>query len=132
MKTLKTILSFPQAIISVTLAHVFMLTADLLAVITRGAYGIGDFSRLRQKMQQRSWEVMNEMLHPSKVGVTFRRNTKLPAHVVFLTKPVGIIEGRVGKNVVGSKVRMKVTAKCISVLWTEIGLDTADGEIHDG
>lgn len=43
MKTLKTILSFPQAIISVTLAHVFMLTADLLAVLTRGAYGIGDF-----------------------------------------------------------------------------------------
>ena len=43
MKTLKTILSFPQAILSVTLAHVFMLTADLLAVLTRGAYGIGDF-----------------------------------------------------------------------------------------
>ena len=43
MKTLKTILSFPQAILSVTLAHVFMLIADLLAVITRGAYGIGGF-----------------------------------------------------------------------------------------
>lgn len=43
MKTLKTILSFPQAIISVTLTHVFMLTADLLAVLTRGAYWIGDF-----------------------------------------------------------------------------------------
>ena len=43
MKTLKTILSFPQAIISVTLAHVFMLAADLLAVLTRGADGIGDF-----------------------------------------------------------------------------------------
>ncbi len=43
MKTLKTFLSFPQAIISVTLAHVFMLASDLLAVLTRGAYGIGDF-----------------------------------------------------------------------------------------
>ena len=43
MKTLKTILSFPQAILSVTLAHVFMLIADLLSVITRAAYGIGDF-----------------------------------------------------------------------------------------
>lgn len=43
MKTLKTILSFPQAILSVTLAHVFMLIADLLAVLTRAAYGIGDF-----------------------------------------------------------------------------------------
>ena len=43
MKTLKTILSFPQAIISVTLAHIFMLAADILAVLTRGAYCIGDF-----------------------------------------------------------------------------------------
>ena len=43
MKTLKTILSFPQAILSVTLAHVFMLAADVLAVLTRCAYGIGDF-----------------------------------------------------------------------------------------
>ena len=43
MKTLKTLLSFPQAILSVTLAHAFMLIADLLAVFTRGAYGIGDF-----------------------------------------------------------------------------------------
>ena len=43
MKTLKTILSFLQAILSVTIAHVFMLIADLLAVLTRGAYGIGDF-----------------------------------------------------------------------------------------
>ena len=43
MKTLKTIASFPIAILSVTLAHVFMLAADLLAVLTRGAYGVGDF-----------------------------------------------------------------------------------------
>ena len=43
MKTLRMLLSFPQAILSVTIAHVFMLAADILAVITRGAYSIGDF-----------------------------------------------------------------------------------------
>ena len=43
MKTLKTIASFPIAILSVTLAHAFMLAADLLAVLTGGAYGVGDF-----------------------------------------------------------------------------------------
>ena len=43
MKTLKTIASFPIAILSVVLVHTFTLVGDLLLVVTKGAYGIGDF-----------------------------------------------------------------------------------------
>ena len=47
-------------------------------------------------------EVVDEMLHPGEVGVTLGRDAKLPAHVVVLAEPVGVVEGRVGENVVSA------------------------------
>lgn len=52
---------------------------------------------------------LDDMSHPGEVGVALRRDAELPAHVVVAAVPVGIVEGRVGEDVVG-----------------------AQGEVHDG
>ena len=56
----------------------------------------------------------------------------LPAHVVVLAEPVGVVEGRVGEDEVGAEVGMEVAAEGVGVLGAEVGLDAADGEVHDG
>ena len=73
-----------------------------------------------------------EMLHPGEVGVALGRDAELPAHVVVLAEPVGVVEGRVGEDVVGAEVGMEVAAEGVGVLGAEVGLDTAQGEVHHG
>ncbi len=77
-------------------------------------------------------EVVDEVLHPGEVGIALGRDAVLPAHVVVLAEPVGVVEGRVGENVVGAEVRMEVAAECVGVLGAEVGLYAAQGEIHHG
>ncbi len=72
------------------------------------------------------------MLHPGEVGVALGRDAELPAHVVVFAEPVGVVEGRVGEDVVGAEVGMEVAAEGVGVLGAEVGLDAADGEIHHG
>ena len=72
------------------------------------------------------------MLHPGEVGVALGRDAELPAHVVVLAEPVGVVEGRVGEDVVGAEVGMEVAAEGVGVLGAEVGLDAAQGEVHDG
>ena len=53
-------------------------------------------------------------------------NTKVGIYlyqVVDLAEPVGVVEGRVGEDVVDAEV---------GVFLADVGLDAADGEIHDG
>ena len=47
-------------------------------------------------------EVVDEVLHPGEVGVALGRHAVLPAHVVVLAEPVGIVEGRIGEDEVGA------------------------------
>ena len=48
-------------------------------------------------------EVVDEVLHPGEVGVALGRDAELPAHVVVLAVPVGVVEGRVGQDEVGRR-----------------------------
>ena len=96
---------------------------------------------------------MLEVLHPGEVGValgrdaelmnsaafTLRaafgsrsRSARLPAHVVVLAEPVGVVEGRVGQHIVGAEVGMEVSAEGVGMLGAEVGLDAAQGEVHHG
>lgn len=60
------------------------------------------------------------------------RFAPLPAHVVVFAEPVGVVEGRVGEDVVGAEVGMEVAPEGVGVLGAEVGLDAAQGEVHDG
>ena len=77
-------------------------------------------------------EVVDEVLHPGEVGVALGRDAVLPAHVVVLAEPVGVVEGRVGEDVVGAEVGMEVAAEGVGVLGAEVGLDAAQSEVHHG
>ena len=77
-------------------------------------------------------EVVDEVLHPGEVGVALGRDAVLPAHVVVLAEPVGVVEGRIGEDVIGAEVGMQVAAEGVGVLGAEVGLDAAQGEIHHG
>ena len=80
-------------------------------------------------------------------------HAELPAHVVVLAeivlrfardlhfgfalkecaiaqRSVGVVEGRVGEDVVGAEVGMEVAAEGVGVLGAEVGLDAAQGEVH--
>ena len=76
-------------------------------------------------------EVVDEVLHPGEVGVAPGRDAILPAHVVVFAEPVGVVEGRVGENVVGAEVGMEVAPEGVGVLGAEVGLDAADRQVHD-
>ncbi len=60
------------------------------------------------------------------------RDAELPAHVVVFAEPVGVVEVRVGEDVVSPEVGMEVAAEGVGVLGAEVGLDAAQGEVHDG
>ena len=61
------------------------------------------------------------MLYPGEVGVAPGRDAILPAHVVVFAEPVGVVEGRVGEDVVGAEV----AAEGLGVLGAEV--DAAQG-----
>jgi hypothetical protein len=77
-------------------------------------------------------KVMDEMLHPGKVGVAFGRHAELPAHIVVFAEPIGIVERRIGEDVIGAKIRMQIAAEGVGVFGAEVGFDAAQGEIHHG
>ena len=83
------------------------------------------------------------------------RDAELPAPVVVLAEPVGVVEGRVGEELsfasqktrrvasrfgfhaharrgVGAEVGMQLAAEGVGMLGAEVGLDAAQGEVHDG
>ena len=62
-------------------------------------------------------EVVDEVLHPGEVGVARGRDAVLPAHVVLqqLAAPVGVVEGRIGEDVVGLEVGVEVAAEGVGV-----------------
>lgn len=45
---------------------------------------------------------------------------------------VGVVEGRVGEDVIGAVVGVQDVAEGVGVLGAEVGLDAADGGVHDG
>ena len=85
-------------------------------------------------------EMVDEVLHPGEVGVAFGRDAELPAHVVVLAEPVGIVEGRVGEDVIGvrrrftmpgqAEVGMEIAAEGVGMLGAEVRLNAPDGEVH--
>src|SRR5437588_9385255 len=75
---------------------------------------------------------MDEVLHPGEVGVAPRRKAELPARVVVFSEPVGVVEGRIGENEVGAEIGMEIAPEGVGLLFAEIGLDAADGEVHHG
>jgi len=57
--------------------------------------------------------VMDEVLHPGEVGVAARGKSKLPARVVVFAEPVGVVEGRVGEDEVGTEIGVHVAAELV-------------------
>jgi hypothetical protein len=57
--------------------------------------------------------MMDDVLHPRKVGVTDGRFAELPAFVVAqaLAAPIGDVERRVGEDEVGFEIGMTVVVK---------------------
>ena len=72
------------------------------------------------------------MPHPGEVGVAFGGQAELPAHVVVLAEPVGVVEGWIGEDVVGAQVGVQVAAEGVGVFGAEVGFDAADGQVHHG
>ncbi len=68
----------------------------------------------------------------AKLALPLGGNAVLPAHVVISAVPVGIVEGRIGEDEVGLEVFMQVAAEGVGLLRAEVGLDAANGEVHDG
>jgi hypothetical protein len=66
---------------------------------------------------------MNEVLHPGEVGVAARGQAELPARVVVFAEPVGVVEGRVGQDVVGAEIGMEIAPEGVGLLFAEIGFD---------
>lgn len=50
---------------------------------------------------------------------------------VVLEEPVEVVEGRVGKDVVGAEVRMEVVAEGVGLLGAEVGLFAAQGDTDE-
>jgi hypothetical protein len=74
--------------------------------------------------------MMDEMLHPGKVGVAFRWHPILPANVIIFAESVRIIKRRIRQNVVSAKIRMQVASKRIRVLGAKVRFDTSQSKIH--
>jgi len=49
-----------------------------------------------------------------------------------LAEPIGVVEGRVGEDVVGAEVGVLDVAEGVGVFLADVRLDAADGEVHDG
>ena len=68
--------------------------------------------------------------HPSPLPV--RGGEGEAAHVVVLAEPVGVVEGRVGEDVVGAEIGREIAAESVAVRGAVVGLDAAQGEVHNG
>ncbi len=79
-------------------------------------------------------EVVDEVLHPGEVGIARRRDSVVPTLVAPepVAAPVADVEGRVGEDVVGPQVGMQVVVERVGVVPAEVGLDTANREVHVG
>ena len=80
----------------------------------------------------RGRKVVDDMLHPSEVGIALRRCPVLPALVVLqtLAAPIGDIEWRIGENEVGLQVGMAVVVKAVAV--GNLALNAPDRQVHLG
>ena len=65
-------------------------------------------------------------------SVRLSRLARLPAHVLVLAEPVGFVEGRVGKDVVGVEVEMKVVAEGGGALEAVVSFNVVEDEFHHG
>ena len=72
------------------------------------------------------------MLDPGVVGVADGRRAVAPAHVVGqqLARPVRDVERRIGEDVVGFEVGVKIAQEAVGGLRAEVGLNAADGKVH--
>ena len=77
---------------------------------------------------------MDQVLHPCEVGVAGGRYPILPAFVIpeQVTAPIGNVEGRIGEDVVRPQIGMQVFVESIRRFRPQVGLDAANGEIHEG
>ena len=76
--------------------------------------------------------MVDDMLHPSEVGIALRRCPELPALVVLqtLAAPIGDIERRIGEDEIGLQVGMAVVVKAVAV--GDLALNAPDRQVHLG
>ena len=76
--------------------------------------------------------MVDDVLHPSEVGVAFGRDAIFPTLVIrkSLSAPVRDVERRVGEDEVGLEVGMAVVVKAVAV--RDLALDAAYCEVHLG
>ncbi|MNV32697.1 hypothetical protein D3C71_1240410 [compost metagenome] len=72
------------------------------------------------------------MLQPGEVGISLGRYAIGPARIFseFVAAPVGDVERRVGKHVVGPQGLVLVVGKGVAVGGTQVAVQTVDGEVH--
>ena len=72
------------------------------------------------------------MLDPRIVSISGRRQTISPTNIIFelILPPVGEVERRICHNKVGFQGLVQIVEKCISVILSEICINTTDSHIH--
>ena len=90
--------------------------------------------------------MVDEALRPRECGVALGRKAgtstshpgSLPirggegeeAHGVVFAEPVGLVEGRIGEDVVGARGGMEVAGDGVGLFGAKVVLDDAEGEVH--
>ena len=70
------------------------------------------------------------MLDPGVVGVALGRNPVLPAGILVVADPVGVVERRIGQDVIALEIGVQVAAEAVGVFRPEVALDAANRQIH--
>ena len=80
----------------------------------------------------RRGKVVDDMLNPRKVGIAIGRCTVFPTHIIrqLIRPPIAQIERRIGHHEIGLQSRMAIIEKGIRIISPEIGLDTANRQVH--
>jgi hypothetical protein len=80
----------------------------------------------------RGGQMIDEVLHLGEVGIGDWRHAVLPAAVVFeqVAAPIGVVEGRIGKDVVGLEVGVQVVVEAVGMFRAEVALDAANRQVH--
>src|SRR5207244_3655620 len=76
---------------------------------------------------------MDEMLHPSKIGVVFWRNTELPSHVILqkLSSPIAVVERWICDDEVRSQILVFVVQKTsLAVPLDQVRFYPSNGQVH--